>query len=156
MDDSMVNLEKAIVIAVNAHIGQLDKGGAPYILHPMRVMMRMETISGKIIALFHDIVEDTHISIEDLRNEGFSDAVLDGVDCITKRNNEKYSDYIERVIGNPLSAECKLEDMRDNSNIYRILKVKKAHIRMITKYHKATIKILEAYPQFKCRFELIR
>lgn len=156
MNDSMANLEKAIVIATNAHIGQLDKGGAPYILHPMRVMMRMETIPGKILALFHDIVEDTHINIEDLTNEGFSDAVIDGVDCITKRNGESYNNYIERVISNPLSAECKLEDMRDNSNIYRILKVKKEHIKMITKYHKATMKILEAYPQFKSRFELIR
>lgn len=155
-DESMTNLEKAIVIATNAHMGQLDKGGAPYILHPLRVMMRMETIAGKIIALFHDVVEDTHITIEDLMNEGFSGTVLDAIDCVTKRGGETYNEYINRVISNSLSAECKLEDMRDNSNIYRILKVRKEHMRMIAKYHKAAMTILETYPQFRSRFELIR
>jgi (p)ppGpp synthase/HD superfamily hydrolase len=151
----MRHLETAIIIATNAHMGQFDKAGAPYILHPLRVMMRMTTIKGKIVGVCHDLIEDTHITLKDLVSEGFSDDVICAIDCMTKCPGESYNAYLNRVISDVLASECKLEDMRDNSNIYRLNKVRKKHLQMIAKYHKGALRILEAHPQFEHRFKLI-
>src|SRR6056297_1866298 len=120
MDNTMRHLETAIILATNAHAGQFDKAGAPYILHPLRVMMRMTTIKGKIVGVCHDLIEDTYITLKDLVSEGFSDDVVCAIDCMTKCPGERYNDYLDRVISDILASECKLEDMRDNSNIYRL------------------------------------
>lgn len=154
--ESMLNLEKAIIIATNAHMGQFDKAGAPYILHPLRVMMRMTTIKGKIVAVCHDLIEDTNITLKDLIYEGFSDEVVGAIDCMTKCSNESYNAYLNRVISDPLASECKLEDMKDNSNLYRLQKIAKHHLDMVAKYHKGALRILEKHPQFKSRFILIQ
>lgn len=155
MTDTMRTLEKAIIIATNAHMGQFDKAGAPYILHPLRVMMRMTTIKGKIVAVCHDLIEDTDVTLKDLVSEGFSDDVVVAIDCMTKCEHETYNQYLNRVISDKLASECKLEDMRDNSNIYRLNKVRDKHLRMIAKYHKGALRILEAHPEFASRFQLI-
>lgn len=155
MTDTMHHLEKAILIATNAHMGQFDRAGAPYILHPLRVMMRMTTIKSKIVAVCHDLVEDTFITLKDLVNEGFSDDVVCAIDCMTKCKNEAYNAYLDRVISDKLASECKLEDMRDNSNLYRLNKIAQKHLDMIAKYHKGTLRILEAYPEFAHRFQLV-
>jgi len=155
MTDTMHHLEKAIIMATNAHMGQFDRAGAPYILHPLRVMMRMTTIQGKIVAVCHDIIEDTFITLKDLINEGFSDNVVCAIDCITKCKKEAYNAYLDRVISDRLASECKLEDMRDNSNIYRLNKVEERHLKMIAQYHRGVLRILEAYPEFASRFQLV-
>lgn len=155
MTDTMRHLEKAIIIASNAHMGQFDKAGAPYILHPLRVMMRMVTLKGKIVAVLHDVIEDTHVTLKDLFLEGFTDDVIFAIDCMTKCKGEPYNDYLDRVISDKLASECKLEDMRDNSNIYRLNKVASKHLRMIAKYHKGALRILETHPEFASRFQLI-
>jgi len=151
----MNHLENAIIIATNAHMGQFDKAGAPYILHPLRVMMRMPTIDGKIVAIFHDVIEDTAVTLKDLIFEGFTDKVVCAIDSMTRCKNEAYDAYLNRVISDKLTSECKLEDMRDNSNIYRLHKIAKHHLKMIAKYHKGTLKILEAHPEFASKFQLI-
>jgi len=155
MAATMAQLQNAILLSTKAHYGQYDKAGAPYILHPIRVMMRMPTIEGKIVAIGHDIIEDTPITIADLVREDWPDECVYAIDSMTKCKNEKYSDYLDRVISDPLASECKLEDMRDNSNIYRLQKVAKHHLRMIAKYHKGATRILKAYPEFAPRFTLI-
>lgn len=77
-------LNKAIIIAAQAHEGQLDKCGEPYILHPLRVMLKMHTEVERICAVLHDVVEDTNITLEDLRGEGFSEEIIGILDCLTK------------------------------------------------------------------------
>lgn len=155
MPATMEQLQNAILIATNAHNGQYDKAGAPYILHPMRVMMRMPTIEGKIVAISHDLIENTSMTIMDLVRENYPDVCTCAIDSMTKCPSETYNSYIIRLIDDILAAECKLEDMRDNTNIYRLQKVAKQHLRMIAKYHRGATKILKAYPEFAPRFTLI-
>jgi (p)ppGpp synthase/HD superfamily hydrolase len=122
----MSNLETAIRIAVNAHAGQTDKGGAPYITHPLRLMAAVDSEEAKIVAILHDVVEDTTVSLEDLRREGFSDDILTAVACVTHRKVESYADYVIRCKAHPLARQAKLADLADNSRLDRcILRVKR-------------------------------
>jgi len=155
MKATMQQLDDAIMLASKAHHKQRDKAGAPYILHPLRVMMRMSTIEGKIVAISHDLIEDTYVTIKDLIDNGCPDVCVHAIDCLTRRQNESYTKYLSRVVSDKLASECKLEDMRDNSNIYRLHKVAKDHLNMIKKYHKGVFYILATYPEFISKFELI-
>jgi (p)ppGpp synthase/HD superfamily hydrolase len=84
----MTTLEDAISIAAQAHKGQKDKAGAPYLLHPLRMMLRMNSEAPMIAAVLHDVVEDSDWTLEQLREKGFSDEVLDAVECLTHRDGE--------------------------------------------------------------------
>lgn len=130
-------LEKAILLAEKAHAGQLDKGGAPYILHPKRVMNACETEEEKIAAILHDVIEDTELTAEDLQKEGFSAAVVEAVACLTKKDGEDYMAYIERVCQNRLAARVKLADLSDNMNLSRIPAPTEKDFARIEKYQKA-------------------
>ncbi len=91
-------LEKAIQLAVEAHKGQKDKAGQPYVLHLFRVMLSGQNKEEQICGVLHDIVEDTHYTFEDLKNEGFSDEVINALKCVTKTSeDEDYNKFIERV-----------------------------------------------------------
>ncbi len=83
-------LEKAIRIAAKAHEGQVDKGGKPYILHPLRLMLSRTSQEEMICAVLHDVIEDTDITIDYLKNEGFSEEILSALDALTRRHNETY------------------------------------------------------------------
>ena len=113
-------LEKAIEIAVEAHRGQIDKAGKIYILHPIRVMLRGKNETEQIIGILHDVVEDTPVTLEALRLEGFSEEVLSALSCITKEKGEDYGHFIDRVLTNPLATQIKLYDLEDNMNRDRI------------------------------------
>lgn len=113
-------LEKAIAIAVEAHRGQIDKAGKSYILHPLRVMQRGKNDNEMIVGILHDTVEDTPVTIEMLRLEGFSDEILNALSCITKEQGEDYDHFIDRILTNPLAAQVKLYDMEDNMNRDRL------------------------------------
>ena len=93
----MSDLEKAISIAVTAHRGQRDKAGKPYILHPLRLMQKCATEAEMIVAVLHDVIEDTDVSIDDLEREGFDTEVLQALLCLTKAKGESYPDFIARV-----------------------------------------------------------
>jgi len=115
----MTLISKVITLAVEAHDGQTDKVGDPYIFHPLRVMMDCNTLTEKIVAVLHDIVEDTDITFEDIRALFSSDqtlgrTVVDAVDAMTKRDGEKYEDYLLRVKQNPIALSVKLSDIQDN------------------------------------------
>src|SRR5437764_1310945 len=99
----MANIERALQIAAKAHEGQKDKGGLPYILHPLRVMMRVEGEEAQIVAVLHDVVEDTPVTADDLRQAGFSERVLAAVLCVTHRKDEPYADYVVRCKGNEVA-----------------------------------------------------
>ena len=106
-------LEKAMILAAKGHMGQLDKGGHPYILHPIRVMLQCRTIEEKTVAMLHDLLEDTEYTEDDLRKEGFSEDVIAAVVCLTKTEGEEYTDYVERICQNKLAARVKLADLMD-------------------------------------------
>jgi len=117
----MATLERAIQIAAEAHAGQVDKGGSPYILHPLRVMMAMETEGERIVAVLHDVIEDCPRWPEArLYVEGFSAEVLEALEALTRRPDEDYTGFIDRIAVNPLASRVKLADMMDNANLKRI------------------------------------
>lgn len=130
-------LEKAIAIAVQAHAGQLDKSGAPYILHPLRVMFGVSSEVEQIVAVLHDVVEDSEWTFEQLRAEGFSESVLAALDCVTKRENEDYFDFIDRIKVNPLAIAVKISDLHDNMKLARIPNPTERDFQRIRKYEKA-------------------
>lgn len=116
----MSTLDKAIEIAARAHAGQREKGGQPYVFHPLRVMMRVQSNEGRIVAALHDVVEDTDVTIEDLRKAGFSERVLAAVDRLTKRPGEEWETYLARVKQSKLAIEVKLSDLWDNADPKRL------------------------------------
>ena len=137
----MSTLEKAISIAAQAHEGQRDKAGAPYILHPLRVMMKMATEAEQITAVLHDVVEDTDWTMEQLQQEGYNREILDALDCLARRDGEEYGDFIKRVKQNPLSVKVKIADLEDNLNVSRLKEVTEADATRFEKY-KLALRIL--------------
>jgi (p)ppGpp synthase/HD superfamily hydrolase len=133
----MATLERAILIAAQAHLGQRDKAGAPYILHPLRMMMRMESEPAMIAAVLHDVVEDSEWTLEQLRGEGFSEDVLQAVDCLTSREGETYDEFIARVRASAIARRVKIADLEDNMNVKRIGEITPKDLARIEKYHRA-------------------
>lgn len=116
----MSTLEKAIEIAARAHAGQSDKGGAPYILHPLRVMQSLTDPTDRIVAVLHDVLEDTHVTTADLRCAGFGDDVLIPLEALTKRRGERRIQAAARAAAHPTACRVKIADVADNSNLSRI------------------------------------
>lgn len=116
----MITLNRAIAIAVEAHAGQVDKGNQPYILHPLRVMLAMPDDDHRIVAVLHDVIEDSDIQAFDLVREGASPRTIDALDCLTRREGESYPDFIDRVATNRIAVRVKLADLTDNMNILRL------------------------------------
>lgn len=113
----MSNLERAIEIAAAAHAGQTDKAGAPYISHPLRVALgfiRTGDEERAIIAVLHDVIEDSDVSAADLRREGFSAPIVDAIEALTRPEGEAYHDFILRAAANELARPVKIADLRDN------------------------------------------
>lgn len=133
-----MHLTRAITIATEAHHGQTDRGGAPYILHPLRVMLKMTTDDERIVAVLHDVVEDCpEWSIDQLREEGFSERILAGIDGVTKRDGEDYLDFVRRAGKHWLSRTVKWADLLDNMDKGRIANWTEADERRQDKYRKA-------------------
>ncbi len=134
-------LDKAIEIAHIAHKGQLDKAGKPYIGHPLRVMNAVETDDEKIVGVLHDAVEDSDLTLEDLKVAGFSDVIIEAIDAITKREGEKPKDYLNRVMDNSLALKVKIADMTDNMDISRISNPTERDRERIRIYKKNIVKL---------------
>ena len=113
-------LQKAIDLAHQAHAQQVDKGGQPYINHPLRVMAKMETLQEKIVAVLHDVVEDSDLTLEDLLVQGFPADIVDSIAALTKIAGEEYETYLQRVMENAIALRVKIADMTDNLDISRI------------------------------------
>lgn len=114
------HLERAIQIATEAHKGQYDKSGKPYILHPLRVMLRMNTPEQMMAGVLHDVVEDTSWTLTQLREEGFPEEVVQAVDCLSRREDESYDQFVERLLPHPIARKVKLADLEDNMDIRRL------------------------------------
>jgi len=134
-----LTLDRAIAIAAEAHTDQKDKTGISYILHPIRLMIQMDSEEAMIAAVLHDVVEDSVWTLDDLRREGFSDEVLNAVDCLTHREGEgeDYWDYIKRAGSDPIAIKVKLADLFDNLNPNRLDKVTEEDEKRFERYRKA-------------------
>lgn len=138
-----MNLERAIEIAVKAHAGQVDKGGQPYILHPLRVMMAVATIEEKIVAVLHDVVEDSDIEFEDLSTEGFNNEIIEALKSVTKSADDAdYFAFIERAKINTLGTAVKIADLKDNLDISRLQELNEKDLERINKYKKSLAVLL--------------
>jgi (p)ppGpp synthase/HD superfamily hydrolase len=130
-------LDRMLVIATNAHAGQFDRGGAPYILHPLRVMSFLKTGDEELqcIALGHDVIEDTAVTYRDLYDNGMSDRVVVGIRALTKVPGETLDEYKARIFANPDAMQVKLCDLRHNTDIRRLKGVTEKDIARMAKYH---------------------
>ena len=118
----MSTIEHAIQIAARAHAGQVDRAGQPYILHPLRVMLAVKGQDERIAAVLHDVVEDTAITMDDLRSEGFPKEVLNAILALTKTKGETRLAAAARAAANPIARAVKLADVADNMDLSRISK----------------------------------
>jgi len=130
----MSNLDTAILMAVKAHKDQKDKSGEPYILHPIRVMMKMKTEEEKIAAILHDTIEDSDLSVGDLQKAGFSNDIIEAVKLLTRDEAIPYDDYITGIETNKLALKIKIADLEDNMNILRLNAIDDKAVKRITKY----------------------
>jgi (p)ppGpp synthase/HD superfamily hydrolase len=136
---NMSNLGRAIEIAVTAHAGQVDKGSRPYILHPLWVMNQVRHLGDEamIVAVLHDVIEDTDVTLEDLAREGFGINVICALDLLDFRDKD-YDNQIKAIaIDNGLAKAIKLKDLEHNSRITRLKGLRKKDFDRIEKYHKA-------------------
>jgi (p)ppGpp synthase/HD superfamily hydrolase len=133
----MSTLERAIALAATAHEGQLDKAGAPYILHVLRVMLRLQNPEERMAAVLHDIVEDCGWTLDRLRAEGFPEAVVTGVDAVTRREAESYEEFVLRAKAHPIGRRVKMADLEDNADLTRLPEITDRDRARLDKYHRA-------------------
>ncbi|RMG93870.1 MAG: HD domain-containing protein [Chloroflexi bacterium] len=131
-------LEKAIKLAVEAHAGQVDKSGRPYILHPLRLMLEMETEEEMITAVLHDVIEDTHITLDTLRKMGFPEKILTALELLTHETADTpYDTYILTLKTNPIARRVKLADLAHNMDIRRLPEITTKDCGRLAKYRRA-------------------
>ena len=131
-------ISKAIALAASAHDEQLDKGGEPYIFHPIRVMINAEGDENvKCTAVLHDILEDTRLTEDDLRSEGFDEEIITALKLLTRNNGDNYMEYIKRLKPNKIARAVKLADLADNMDMTRIKNPTEQDFKRLEKYKKA-------------------
>lgn len=133
----MPTLEEAIALAAQAHRGQVDKAGQPYVLHLLRVMFRVETEQERIVAVLHDLVEDTSYTFDDLRALGYPAEIVEALDRVTRRPEESYEQFVERAAANPVSRRVKLADLEDNMDIRRYTTLTERDLERLQRYLRA-------------------
>ena len=132
-----LTLERAVVIAVSSHEGQTDKGGHPYILHPLRVMMRVSSEDERIVAVLHDVLEDTSLSLPYLIKEGLNQSCVDALIDLTRDDNEEYDAFIDRIAQCQLATVVKMADLGDNMDMSRLKTWTRADEKRQAKYQRA-------------------
>jgi len=135
-------LDKAIAIAAQAHLRQTDRQGAPYILHPLRMMFRFQSETEMIVAVLHDVVEDNpDWDFDRLRQEGFSEEIIEAVDHVTRRDEESYEEFVERTAQNALARRVKLADLEDNMDLKRLNALSDKDQERLARYHRAWLRL---------------
>ena len=137
--------KKALKLSFAAHKNQLDKGGMPYVYHPFHLAEQMQTEDTVIVALLHDVVEDTACTLQDIAHMGFSQTVVDALACMTHDPCVPYLQYIARLSENPVAKTVKLADLRHNSDLSRLDNVDEYALQRVQKYQSA-IELLTATP----------
>ena len=130
-------LDKAALICVTKHQGQRDKAGAAYFQHPMRIAMSCEKDEEKIVALLHDTIEDTDVTPEWLKQQGFSDEIVEAILSVTRNPGEDYQEFVARAKKNPIGRIVKIHDLEDNLNVLRLSEISPEMAERLTKYLKA-------------------
>lgn len=141
-----LHLGKAIAIAVEAHRDQQDRNGAPYILHPLRVMGRVNSDAEKIVAVLHDVVEDSDWTLARLSSEGFPAEIVHAIDCVTKREGESYEDFVKRSASDDLARRIKIADLEDNMDFRRLNDVTPEDTERLSKYLRAWKYLTASFP----------
>ena len=129
--------KKAIRFAFQAHEGQLDRSGLPYILHPLHLAEQMTSEDACVTALLHDVLEDTDVTVEDLRKEGFSETQIEAVELLSRSEDEDYFDYVRRIRSNALAKEVKLADLAHNRDRTRLEYISEKDEKRFQKYTEA-------------------
>ena len=112
--------KKALRLCFDAHINQTDKSGLPYVFHPFHLAEQMKTEETTIVALLHDVVEDTDITLEDLQEKGFNKEIIDAIALMTHDDDTDYMDYVREIKKNPIAKAVKLADLKHNSDLSRM------------------------------------
>lgn len=132
----MSNFQRALEIAVEAHSGQLDRAGQPYILHPMRLVMKMQANEERIVAALHDVAEDAKAwPLERIAGEGFSDDVMSALVLLTKPKGADYALYVKAIKASDLACKVKIADLEDNMDITRFKHYDEKSLKNVEKYH---------------------
>lgn len=130
-------LDQAIRLSITAHTDQKDKAGEPYILHPLRLMLQCDSEEERLVAVLHDVMEDSHFSLENLKEEGFPKHVLDALLVLTHDKNDSYEDYLKKIKTNALAVKIKLLDLADNMNLSRLKSITDKDRERLEKYKSA-------------------
>lgn len=139
----MILFIKALYLCLKYHWRQKDKGGKPYFLHPIRVMLRVKGYNNKIIALLHDTLEDTTMNWLRLYNKGFSKDIIQTIIVLTRSPSETYNQYIDRISKNHIATNIKIADIKDNLNLRRLKNISESDLNRNIKYLKAYKKLLK-------------
>jgi len=140
----MPTVEDAIALALEAHRGQVDRAGEPYILHPLRVMAGLKTDTERIIAVLHDVVEDSDLTLDDLRALGYDETIVGAIDSLSRREGETYEAFIQRVRQNPLAVTVKLADLADNMDLRRNRLLQDTDLERLQRYQNAWWELTKA------------
>ena len=139
----MPTIEDAIRLALDKHHGQTDKSGAPYILHPLRVMAQMQTDTERIVAVLHDVVEDSDVTLDALRDMGYSEEIVAAIDHLSRREDESYEQFIQRIKPHPLAVRVKLGDLTDNMDIRRNAELDEKALERFQRYRNAWFELTQ-------------
>jgi (p)ppGpp synthase/HD superfamily hydrolase len=139
-------LQEAIALAVTAHQGQFDKAGEPYILHPLAVMLSIDPwlTEQRIVAVLHDVLEDSDLSAEDLLRRGCPGEIVEALVVLTHRKGQSYAEYIRDIKANPIAAAVKLADLRHNTSMERLLRLDQPTVKRLLAKYEPAIKELTA------------
>ena len=129
--------KKAIKLCFEAHKGQLDKSGLPYVLHPVHIAEHMTDEYSTVVALLHDVVEDTQYTIDDLVNMGYPEQVIEAIKLLTHDKNVPYMEYIFALKNNKIAKAVKLADLEHNSDLTRLNVVDAKALKRVEKYKQA-------------------
>ena len=137
-------LGNVLLLATTAHAGQFDRGGNPYILHPLKVMHYLKSDDEELqcIALLHDVIEDTKTTWQDLRDIGCTDRIIAAVEALTKLPGQTYDEYKQGVFANTDAMKVKLCDLRHNTDIRRFKGISEKDILRLEKYNRFFLEIL--------------
>lgn len=131
-------LGKVLVLATNAHAGQFDRGGNPYILHPLKVMHYLKSNDEELqcMALLHDVIEDTKTTWKDLEEIGCTPRIIAAVRALTKMPGQSYDEYKEEVFANQDAMKVKMADLRHNTDIRRLKGISQKDVDRLAKYNR--------------------
>ena len=138
------NTKKAIKIMFEAHKNQLDKSGMPYVFHPWHVAEQMDDENSTIVALLHDVIEDTKVTIEYLAEEGFDQNILDALILLTHEDGVDYFDYVSRISSNEIATKVKMADLQHNMDLNRLSNVSSKDLERFEKYSRCYDYLLES------------